>query len=77
MTAYHHYENTEVRKMRGGSKIVRRVTIKNGKGTKSVSRYRGGKHVGTVRRPIPKKHVKLILNRKFVPGLFKECQKKD
>ena len=33
------YKNTEVKTMTGGSKIVRKVSIKNGKGYKSVTKY--------------------------------------
>ena len=45
------YENTEIQKQTGG-KIVRKVSIKKGKGYKSVSRFRNGKKVSTVRKPI-------------------------
>jgi hypothetical protein len=41
------YENTEVKKI-GGKRIVRKVSIKNGKGVKMVSKYHRGKHLGTV-----------------------------
>jgi hypothetical protein len=34
------YENTEVKTMTGGAKVVRKVSIKNGKGYKSISKYR-------------------------------------
>ena len=69
-----HYENVEVHKTKGGGKIVRKVSIKNGKGFKSVSRYHRGKHIRTVRRPLAKKHITLILVRRFIPGLFSDCQ---
>lgn len=36
------YQNTEV-KMTGGARIVRKVSIKNGKGYKSVTKYHKGK----------------------------------
>ncbi len=71
-----HYENVEVHKTRGGGKIVRKVSIKNGKGFKSVSRFHRGKHLGTVRRPLTKKHVTLILVRRFIPGLFSDCTRR-
>jgi hypothetical protein len=66
------YENTEIQKQTGG-KIVRKVSIKKGKGYKSVSRFRNGKKVSTVRKPIHIDHIKLIKQRKFIPGLFLDC----
>ena len=67
------YENTEVKVMGGGRKIVRKVTIKNGKGYKSVTRYHKGRKVSSVRKPIHKDHVDLIVLGKFIPGLFSDC----
>lgn len=69
------YQNTEVVKQSGGQKTVRRVTIKNGKGKKSVTYYKKGKRVGTVVKPIHPSHVNLILAKKFIPGLFSDCKK--
>jgi len=68
---YMHYHNEEVRKMKGG-KMVRKVTIKKGRGVKSVSHFHKGKHVRTVKKPIAKHHVRNILNGKFIPGLFND-----
>ena len=42
------YANTET-KTRIGGKVVRKVTIKNGKGYKSVTKYRKGKKVRTIK----------------------------
>lgn len=67
-----HYENTEMTKMNGG-KLLRKVSIKNGKGFKSVTKFHRGRKVSSVRRPIHKNHIKLILVGKFVPGLFSDC----
>lgn len=67
------YKNTEV-KMIGGAKVVRKVTIKNGKGYKSITTYKKGKRVSTVRKPIHKEHISLIQMGKFIPGLFGDCQ---
>ena len=39
------YQNTEVKAMTGGAKIVRKVSIKNGKGYKSVTKYHKGKKI--------------------------------
>ena len=57
----HNYTNTEVKHTSGGGKIVRKVTIKNGKGHKSVTKYHKGKKVGTAKKPIHKSHVDMIL----------------
>jgi len=70
------YENTEVQTQLGG-KIIRKVSIKNGKGYKSVSKFRNGKKVATVRKPIHTNHIKLIKEKKFIPGLFLDCTCKE
>lgn len=69
----HHYENTEVKFTQNGGKIVRKVTIKNGKGFKSVTKYHKGKKIGTAKKPIHQSHVNMILVGKFIPGLFSDC----
>ena len=71
------YENIEVKTMKGGRKIVRKVSIKNGKGYKSVTKYRKGKKTNTVKKPIHKDHVELIQIGKFIPGLFSDCHCKE
>ena len=58
----------------GGKKIVRKVTIRNGKGYKSVTTYHKGKKVGSVKKPIHDSHIMLIQARKFIPGLFSDCK---
>ena len=70
------YESNESKQM-GGTKIVRKVTIRNGKGYKSLTKYRNGKKVGTSKKPINKAHVQLIKSGKFIPGLFMECKCKE
>lgn len=67
------YENTET-KMQGGGKIVRRVSIKKGRGYKSITKYNKGKKMYTVRKPIHKEHIKMIKRGKFIPGLFQDCK---
>ena len=67
------YENTEVTKV-GGKKVVRKVSIKNGKAIKMVSKYHRGKHLGTAKKPIHKDHVEMIRLGKFVTGLFSDCK---
>ncbi len=71
------YNNTEVKTMTGGSKIVRRVSIKNGKGYKSVTKYHKGKKSYTNKKPIHKNHIGLIKNGKFIPGLFLDCSHRE
>lgn len=68
------YENTETKMMSGGAKIVRKVSIKNGKGYKMVTKYAHGKKISSVRRPIHKKHIKTIKKGKFIVGLFSDCK---
>jgi hypothetical protein len=67
------YENTEIQTQTGG-KLVRKVSIKKGKGYKSVTKYRNGKKVSTVKKPIHVDHINLIKQRKFIPGLFLDCK---
>jgi hypothetical protein len=43
-----YYDNIEVKNNQLGGKIVRKVSIKKGKGYKSISKYHRKKHVGTV-----------------------------
>jgi hypothetical protein len=69
------YVNTETKTQIGG-KVVRKVTIKNGKGYKSVTKYRKGKKVRTIKKPIHKSHIALIRLGKFIPGLFEDCKGK-
>jgi len=67
------YQNTESVVQTGG-KIVRKVSIKHGRGYKSITKYRRGKKVSTVRKPIHKDHIELIKIGKFIPGLFSDCK---
>ena len=69
-----HYHNKEI-VQHGGKKSVRQVSIKNGKGFKSVSYYHKGKHQRTVKKRIHPDHMKMIRQGTFVPGLFKDCSK--
>ena len=68
------YQNTEVMNQTGGKKTVRRVSIKNGRGKKSVSYYTRGRKVETVTRPIMPSDIAKILAKKFIPGLFSDCK---
>jgi len=67
------YNNIEVKNIQNGGKIVRKVSIKNGKGYKSVTKYHKGKKIGSAKKPIHKDHMKLIKMGKFIPGLFSDC----
>jgi hypothetical protein len=67
------YENTEIKTQIGG-KIVRKVSIKNGKGYKSVTKYRKGKKVISIKKHIQDDHIDLIKLGKFIPGLFNDCK---
>jgi hypothetical protein len=67
------YHNMEVKTQLGGKKIVRKVTIKHGRGYKSVTKYNKGKKISSIRKPIHKHHIASIQRGKFIPGLFEEC----
>ena len=67
------YENTETKQM-GGLKIVRKVSVKKGKGYKSVTKYKKGRRLSSVRKPIHKNHLKMIKGGKFIVGLFDDCK---
>ncbi len=71
------YQNTESLIQGGGKKIVRKVTIKNGNGYKSVTTYHKGKKISSVKKPIDDSHIMLIQARKFIPGLFSDCNCKS
>jgi len=67
------YENTEVKTQMGG-KIIRKVSIKNGKGYKSVTKYKKGKKISAIKKHIHNDHINLIQSGKFIPGLFSDCK---
>jgi hypothetical protein len=54
-------------------RVVRKVSIKNGKGYKSISMGRRGK---TVKRRICSDDIRKIRNGVFIPGLFRDCTKR-
>ena len=66
------YHNKEIKHHSTG-KTVREVRIKDNKGFKTVTTYRGGKKQSTVKKSISRSHIRLIQSGKFVPGLFKDC----
>ena len=67
------YHNTEVNYTQNGGKIVRKVSIKNGKGYKSITKYHKGKKQSSIKKPIHKSHISMIQLGKFIPGLFSDC----
>ena len=67
------YQNTEEKHHHGG-KTVRKVSIKGGKGYKSISKYHRKKHIGTVRKILKLAEIQMIKLGKFIPGLFKNCK---
>lgn len=70
------YQGTEIIQ-KNGIKTIRKVSVKNGKGHKSVTQYRNGKRLGMTKKRIHGGHMSLIKERKFVPGLFEDCCIKD
>ena len=69
------YDNMEeVKNKQTGGKIVRKVSIKKGKGYKSISNYHKKKHIGTVRKTLKLGEIQMIKQGKFIPGLFKNCK---
>jgi len=66
------YENTETKQM-GGMKIIRKVSVKGGKGYKSITKYRRGKKISSIKKHIHNDHLKMIKGGKFITGLFKDC----
>ena len=66
------YNNTQV-VQQGGKRFVRKVSIKNGKGHKSVKFYKNGKKISTVKKGLNTVEIGLIKIGKFIPGLFKDC----
>jgi hypothetical protein len=74
MSKHHfNYKNHEVKIISHGSKVLRKVSIKNGRGYKSVTKYHKGKKTSTIKKPIHKDHIELIKKGKFIPGLFLDC----
>lgn len=67
------YQNIETKQF-GGMKVVRKVSVKKGKGYKKIITYKKGKKISTVRKPIHREHVKKIKNGIFVVGLFDDCK---
>jgi hypothetical protein len=69
------YENTETKQIGGGVKIVRKVSVKRGRGYKSITKYKKGKKISSVKKTIHNQHLKMIKGGKFIYGLFNDCNK--
>jgi len=61
----------------GGKKTVRQVSIKNGKGHKSIVYYDQNKMVAKASEKLKQGEVELIKVGKFIPGLFKSMKMKS
>ena len=68
------YENIEQVNTQSGGRIVRKVSIKQGKGYKSISRYHKRKHTGTIKKTLKAAEIQMIKIGKFIPGLFNNCK---
>lgn len=70
-----HYHNVEKR-IHGGKHIIRKVTIKNGKGYKSITtikKQKGGKKQRrSAKQKLHTHEIENIKNRKFIQGLFSD-----
>ena len=73
-TGFNYENKEEIKAQSGGKKIVRKVSIKNGRGYKSVTMYHKGKKTSSIKKPIHKTHIMRIKSRKFIPGLFSDCR---
>lgn len=67
-----HYHNTEKRIHRG-KHVTRKVSIKGGKGYKSITFKKNGKN-RTIKRSLCSSEIKDIKNKKFIRGLFNNCK---
>ena len=67
------YKNIETNISHSGKKIIRTVSIKNGKGYKSITTYNKNGTKKIIKKEIHPMHVDLIKNRKFIPKLFSDC----
>jgi hypothetical protein len=68
------YNNSESCIQSGGRKTVRKVSIKNGKGHKTMTQYKKGKKMFTVKKPLTIIEIVTIQRGHFIPGLFRDCK---
>lgn len=72
-----HYHNVE-KHIHGKDHIIRKVSIKNGKGYKSITTIKKGggkKRNNTTKRKLDPMEIENIKNRRFIRGLFSDCNK--
>ena len=67
------YENVEIKRF-GGYKTIKKVSIKRDKGYKSITKYKSGKKISNVKKPIKLNHLRSIKKGQFVVGLFNDCK---
>jgi hypothetical protein len=67
------YLNKEHKK-HGNKKTIRMVFICGGKGHKSITNYRNGKKIRTVKKPLTIIEIVTIQRGKFIPNLFSDCK---
>lgn len=67
-----HFTSKEIR-FSDSVKEVRHVTIRNGCGNKSVTKYRNGRKIFSRTRKLNRKEIDCIHRKQFVPGLFESC----
>jgi len=70
------YANRD-QKQNGGNKTVRTVKIHGGKGHKTMTHYKKGKKMYTVKKPLTIIEIVTIQRGKFIPGLFSDCKGKN
>ena len=70
------YESVQTHKQ-GDKMQVRNVTIKNGKGYKSVSKYCKGKCNSTMKHRLLSKEIQMIHRNQYIPSLFKGNKRKS
>ena len=58
----------------GGIKIVKKVSVKKGKGYKSITKYKRGQKINSIKKPIHTKHMNMIKGGRFITGLFNDCK---
>jgi hypothetical protein len=58
----------------GGRKTIRKVSIKNGKGHKSITQYKKNKKMFSVKKPLSMIEIVTIQRGQFIPGLFSDCK---
>ena len=58
----------------GGRKTIRKVSIKNGKGHKSITQYKKNKKMFSDKKPLSMIEIVTIQRGQFIPGLFSDCK---